>query len=238
MGFEAWTGVGASHFASGATRDFETNATGETFETPLPGRNSTRRGERNAGRARPDSALATLASRSFASNLSKSHACPMIPHEPTPMSLRGFDILRRLGSGGVGEVFLARSPSGRLVAIKTVARARAETAEALAAFAHEASVCVRLRHSCIVEVRAFIVREQASRRLSSTMSPAWLWRACSGSVPSAACAFRDSAAWHIVERVFTALAFAHDFRDAGESYSDRPSRRVSVECSSWTGPAA
>ncbi|GAA3107323.1 protein kinase [Streptomyces rectiviolaceus] len=37
-----------------------------------------------------------------------------------PSRLGGHRIIRRLGSGGMGQVFLGRSPGGRLVAVKTV----------------------------------------------------------------------------------------------------------------------
>ena len=108
---------------------------------------------------------------------------------------------------------MARSRTGRLVAIKTVARARAETAASFAAFAHEASVCVRLRHPCIVEVRAFL-EEPGFAALVFDYVPgvalARVLRVCSVS----GVRLPDLAAWHIVERVLTALAYAHEFRDA------------------------
>ncbi|MEV0119149.1 protein kinase [Streptomyces sp. NPDC050844] len=43
---------------------------------------------------------------------------PLLPHDPT--RLGGHRIVRRLGAGGMGQVFLGRSPGGRLVAVKTV----------------------------------------------------------------------------------------------------------------------
>jgi serine/threonine-protein kinase len=143
-------------------------------------------------------------------------AHPMFPRDPTPKSLSGFDIVKQLGSGGVGEVFLARSRGGRLVAIKTIARARAETEASFAAFAHEASVCVRLRHPCIVEVRAFL-EEPGFAAIVFDYVPgvalARVLRLCSTS----GVRLPDLAAWHVVERVLTALAYAHEFRDeAGE----------------------
>ncbi len=50
----------------------------------------------------------------------------MFPRE-LPRALAGFDILQRLGAGGAGEVFLARSRAGQLVAIKTIPDARLDT---------------------------------------------------------------------------------------------------------------
>jgi serine/threonine protein kinase len=81
----------------------------------------------------------------------------MFPSEPPPRALEGFEILERLGVGGIGEVFLARSRAGKLVAIKTIAAARRdEDARSADVFAREAAVCARLRHPCIVQVRAFL----------------------------------------------------------------------------------
>ncbi|MGD0528423.1 MAG: hypothetical protein ABSE49_25025, partial [Polyangiaceae bacterium] len=51
----------------------------------------------------------------------------LFPTEEPPRSLAPFAILQRLGAGGVGEVFLARSKAGKLVAIKTIADARRDS---------------------------------------------------------------------------------------------------------------
>ena len=112
-------------------------------------------------------------------------------------------------------MFLARSRSGRLVAIKTIADAREddehETADALA---REASVCVRLSHPCIVQVRAFL-EEPGFAALVFEYVPgvalARLLRLCA----SGGVRLPDPAAWHIAERVLTALAYAHGFRGEG-----------------------
>ncbi|MGB8942653.1 MAG: serine/threonine-protein kinase, partial [Streptomyces sp.] len=49
---------------------------------------------------------------------------PALPGTPLvagdPAALGGHRIMRRLGSGGMGQVYLGRSPGGRLVAVKTV----------------------------------------------------------------------------------------------------------------------
>jgi serine/threonine protein kinase len=113
-------------------------------------------------------------------------------------------------------VFLARSRAGKLVAIKTIAdRARDEhEGETADAFAREASVCVRLRHPCIVQVRAFL-EEPGFAALVFEYVPgvalARMLRLCqAGGVR-----LPDGPAWHIVERVLTALDYAHTFTDQG-----------------------
>jgi serine/threonine protein kinase len=138
----------------------------------------------------------------------------LFPREPLPRSLAPFEILQRLGAGGVGEVFLARSRAGTLVAIKTIAGAEGGShgGDAADAFAREASVCVRLRHPCIVQVRAFL-EEPGFAALVFEYVPgvalARVVRLCQAS----GIRLPDLAAWHVVERVLTALAYAHDFRD-------------------------
>ncbi len=140
----------------------------------------------------------------------------MFPSDAPPRALAGFDILQRLGAGGVGEVFLARSRAGKLVAIKTIADARRDghEGETADAFAREASVSVRLRHPCIVQVRAFL-EEPGFAAIVFEYVPgvalARMLRLCQAS----GVRLPDAAAWHIVERVLTALAYAHSFTDEG-----------------------
>jgi serine/threonine-protein kinase len=137
----------------------------------------------------------------------------MFPRE-TPRALSGFDILERLGAGGAGEVYLARSPAGQLVAIKTVTDARLEThgGEAVDSFAREAAVCVRLRHPCIVKVRAFLEEPEFAALVFEYVpgvALARVLRFCQ----SKGIRLPDRAAWHVVERMLTALSYAHGFRD-------------------------
>ena len=54
-----------------------------------------------------------------------------------PRKVGPYWLLGRLGSGGMGEVFLARSPGGRLVAVKVVRSELAEQAEFRHRFARE-----------------------------------------------------------------------------------------------------
>jgi serine/threonine protein kinase len=46
-----------------------------------------------------------------------------------PLKVGPYWLLGRLGSGGMGQVFLGRSPGGRLVAVKVVRAELAEQAE-------------------------------------------------------------------------------------------------------------
>jgi serine/threonine protein kinase len=137
---------------------------------------------------------------------------PMFPSEPPPRALEGFDILERLGVGGIGEVFLARSRGGKLVAIKTIAAARREDDRSADVFAREAAVCARLRHPCIVQVRAFL-EEPGFAALVFEYVPGVALGRMLRLCQAGGVRLPDRAAWHIVERVLTALAYAHSFHD-------------------------
>ncbi|EPH42790.1 protein kinase [Streptomyces aurantiacus] len=56
-----------------------------------------------------------------------------------PRSLGGHRLLSRLGAGGMGQVYLARSPGGRLLAVKTVHEHLAEDARFRERFRREAT---------------------------------------------------------------------------------------------------
>src|SRR5258708_24058 len=136
----------------------------------------------------------------------------MFPAERPPRSLEGFDILERLGVGGAGEVFLARSRAGRLVAIKTVAAGADGDGRLGDVFVREASVCARLRHPCIVQVRA-LLEEPGFAALVFEYVPGVALGRVVRLFQARGVRLPDRAAWHIVERVLTALAYAHAFTD-------------------------
>jgi serine/threonine protein kinase len=136
----------------------------------------------------------------------------MFPSEVPRLNLGGFEILERLGAGAAGEVFLARSRGGKLVAIKTISGAHGDESRAADGFLREASVSARLRHSCIVEVRAFL-EDNGVAALVFEYVPgvalARVLRLCEGR----GVRLPDRSGWHIVERVLDGLAYAHSFRD-------------------------
>ena len=67
-----------------------------------------------------------------------------------------FEILKRLGQGAMGEVFLGLDPAiGREVALKTIHREAAQGAEARERFAREARAAGTLSHPNLVTIHEF-----------------------------------------------------------------------------------
>ncbi len=139
----------------------------------------------------------------------------MFPPERQPEQprLRGFEVLERLGAGGVGSVYLARSKAGRLVAIKMLGDPKAELdAIRKEALAHEASLCARLVHPAIVQVRAF-VQDAGYAALVFEYVPGVALARLLRFLASQRVRLPDAAAFHLVERVLAALAYAHAHTD-------------------------
>ncbi|WP_007512615.1 PASTA domain-containing protein [Pseudofrankia saprophytica] len=81
---------------------------------------------------------------------------PPLPGSPLrpsdPRELGGYELLTRLGEGGMGTVFLGRSPAGRRVAVKVVRAELADDPEYRARFRREAEVAQRVARYCTAEV--------------------------------------------------------------------------------------
>ena len=75
------------------------------------------------------------------------------PRVAAGTALAGFRLERRLGKGGMGEVYLARQLSvERQVAVKILPPGFAENPEAVKRFLHEGKLAARLDHFNIVTV--------------------------------------------------------------------------------------
>jgi len=132
----------------------------------------------------------------------------LFPDERHPSAIGGFELLEQLGSGGAGKVYLARSKGGRLVAVKVLSdNARADPEES-ATLAREASLCVRLSHPAIVQVRALVQEEGVSALVFDYVEGVALGRLLRF-LAGRGERLSDRAAWHIVERILAALDYAH-----------------------------
>jgi serine/threonine protein kinase len=78
---------------------------------------------------------------------------------PAPMRLGPYELLRRIATGGMAEVYLARraGPHGfqKIVAVKRILPQYARDPDFVAMFVDEARVCARLGHPNIVQVFDF-----------------------------------------------------------------------------------
>ena len=193
-------------------------------------------GERQGGGLEPGRGGRVLAARLVGA---PADVFPPGPFRPTlrpacslrraPRALAGFDILQRLGAGGVGEVFLARSrgpasssPSRRSpTRAATVTRARPRTPSP----ARPPSACAcGIRASCRC---ARSSRSPGSPRSSSSTSRAWrsarVLRLCQASGVRLPDARRGTSS----SGCSTALAYAHAFRDEGGTLTPIVHRDVS-----------
>src|SRR5579862_2683828 len=78
---------------------------------------------------------------------------------PAPLMLGPYELLQRIATGGMAEVYLARraGPHGfqKVVAVKRILPQLVEDADFVAMFIDEARVCARLAHPNIVQVFDF-----------------------------------------------------------------------------------
>jgi serine/threonine-protein kinase len=75
---------------------------------------------------------------------------PRPPAAPAPPKIAGYEVVRELGRGGMGVVFLARAKGGAEVALKTVIPALAASPVQLERFLREANILRQLEHTHIV----------------------------------------------------------------------------------------
>ncbi len=135
---------------------------------------------------------------------------------PAPLRLGPYELLRRIATGGMAEVYLARraGPHGfqKLVAVKRILPQYTRDPDFVAMFVDEARVCARLSHPNIVQVFDFGEQDgelyMAMEYVEGTTG-ARLVRAASArgdDVPLDVCL-------HIVLSVLRALDYAHSARD-------------------------
>jgi serine/threonine-protein kinase len=135
---------------------------------------------------------------------------------PAPVRLGPYDLLRRIATGGMAEVYLARraGPHGfqKTVAVKRILPQYARDPDFVAMFVDEARVCARLAHPHIVQVFDFGEQDgelyMAMEYVDGTTG-ARLIRAASAEdeeIPLDVCL-------HIAVSLLRALEYAHSARD-------------------------
>ncbi len=137
---------------------------------------------------------------------------------PAPLRLGPYELLRRIATGGMAEVYLARrgGPHGfqKLVAVKRILPQYTRDADFVAMFIDEARVCARLGHPNIVQVFDFGEQDgelyMAMEFVDGTTGARLIRAAAARSedIPLDVCL-------HIALSVLRALDYAHSARDDG-----------------------
>ncbi|MFD3538333.1 protein kinase [Streptomyces sp. NPDC058662] len=116
-----------------------------------------------------------------------------------PPEIGGYRLLARLGEGGMGEVFLARTASGRPLALKTVHRHLSLEADFAERFAREIRANDRVRCPWTVSVVDFSPSQESPQWLATEYIPApslgdWVHRHGPLAEPAVRCLARELSA--------------------------------------------
>jgi hypothetical protein len=126
-------------------------------------------------------------------------------------ALAPFTPLQSIVSEGGPELVLARTKSGTLVIVKVLLD-RAIPPEVASQLSRETSQAARLTHDAIVQTRAMVLEDEVAALVTEFVPGVSLQRllrfAAARSVR-----LPDDAGWYVVERVVSALAFAHSQKD-------------------------
>jgi serine/threonine protein kinase len=139
-----------------------------------------------------------------------------ISSSPAPLRLGPYELLRRIATGGMAEVYLARraGPHGfqKIVAVKRILPQFARDSDFVAMFVDEARVCARLSHPNIVQVFDFGEQDgelyMAMEYVDGTTG-ARLIRAASSRTEEISL----DVCLHITLSILRALEYAHGARD-------------------------
>lgn len=155
------------------------------------------------------------------------------PTRPLPQRLADFDVIRRLGMGGMAEVFLAKKRGAegtyKLLVLKRILPAYASSRRFRAMFAEEAQLATRLNHPNIVQVYDFQDYGEDGQLLSMEYVDGpdlrrfiKAARQKQHSIPAPLCAY-------IVAEVAKGLHYAHERKDEGGRPLDIVHRDVSPQ---------
>ena len=145
------------------------------------------------------------------------------PKEAMPQRLGPYELVERLATGGMAEVYLARraGPHGfsKLVAVKRILPQLARDQDFVAMFVDEARVCAQLCHPNLVQVFDFGEHTEPGHAPESYMAMEYVDGTTTARLIRAAAARGEDipleVSIHIVLSVLRGLEYAHVARDAG-----------------------
>lgn len=126
-------------------------------------------------------------------------------------ALARFAPVQSLAAEGGPETHLARTKSGNLVVVKVLLD-RPVPADVASALSHETSLGARLTHEAIVQTRAMVLEDDVAALVTEFVPGVSLQRLLRFATQRGV-RLPDAAGWYVVERVLSALAFAHAQRD-------------------------
>lgn len=151
----------------------------------------------------------------------------------TPLRLADFEVIRRLGAGGMAEVFLAKKQGAegtyKLLVVKRILPAYGSSRRFRAMFAEEAQLATRLNHPNIVQVYEFQDYGEEGQLLSMEYVEGPDLRKLLRSAQSKSKRLPPYVAAYIISEVAKGLHYAHERKDEGGAPLDIVHRDVSPQ---------
>jgi serine/threonine protein kinase/tetratricopeptide (TPR) repeat protein len=152
---------------------------------------------------------------------------------PTPKKLADFDVIARLGAGGMAEVFLAKKRGAeatfKLLVLKRILPAHGSSPRFRAMFAEEAQLATRLNHPNIVQVYDFQDYGDEGQLLSMEYVEGPDLKELLRRVKSQDTRLPPHVSAYIVAEVARGLHYAHERKDEGGAPLDIVHRDVSPQ---------
>ena len=142
-------------------------------------------------------------------------------------ALARFNILQELSPEGGQKVLLGKSKAGKLAVIKVLVKGPIPE-DVASGLSREASLGARLSHETIVQMRALLLESDFAALVTEFVSGASLQRLLRFAAARQV-RLPDDAALYVLERVFTALAYAHASKDDAVNVMPILHRSVAVE---------
>jgi serine/threonine protein kinase/tetratricopeptide (TPR) repeat protein len=152
---------------------------------------------------------------------------------PTPKKLADFEVIRRLGTGGMAEVFLAKKRGAegtfKLLVVKRILPAHGSSQKFRSMFAEEAQLATRLNHPNIVQVYDFQDYGDEGQLLSMEYVEGPDLRRLHRTAKSKGERLSPFVAAYVIAEVAKGLHYAHERKDEGGAPLDIVHRDISPQ---------